>query len=82
MIGELREDERLFALFLDGGEQVEEHLQLAGTHWRGSCVPRSFLPLVVRMTIFGIVPFVSRLPIGDNIHYGAKPRVSYISSLV
>ncbi|MBQ1823997.1 MAG: DUF3108 domain-containing protein [Fibrobacter sp.] len=25
---------------------------------------------------------VSRLPIGDNIHYGAKPRVSYISSLV
>lgn len=29
-----------------------------------------------------LLSLVSRLPIGDNIHYGAKPRVSYISSLV
>lgn len=29
-LGELREDERLFALFLNGGEQVEEHLHFAG----------------------------------------------------
>ena len=28
--GKLREDERLFALLLDGGEKVQEHLHLAG----------------------------------------------------
>ena len=33
--GKLREDERLFALFLNGGEQVQQHLEFAGTH--GGC---------------------------------------------
>ncbi|WP_295861451.1 NAD(P)-dependent oxidoreductase [uncultured Fibrobacter sp.] len=48
---------------------------------------KTLLPTGARITV--VAPqfdpefsLVSRLPIGDNIHYGAKPRVSYISSLV
>ena len=40
-LGELREDERLFALFLDGGEQVEEHLHFAGGKGRRACCWRA-----------------------------------------
>ena len=33
--GKLREDERLFALLLDGCEEIQEHLHLAGFEFAG-----------------------------------------------
>ena len=56
-LGELGEDECLFALLLDGGEQVQEHLELAG----GENLAWILRTGVLRMTIFSIISLVSRL---------------------
>ena len=64
--GKLREDERLFALLLDGCEEVQEHLHLAGFELAGfrnvgQDFTGSFAPL--RMTLGGVV----RMTLGRDV---------------